>query len=79
MAGRAVFLFLGFRQQIKEQGANPVRAQRPGNELIPRAVPAAAAAMSKEHNSQSVGRDQQFTVQLETLKGDDYFGFHFLK
>src|SRR5687767_16028438 len=45
VSGEAIFLFLGFGQQVKEARADPALTQKAGHELIARTMPAAAAAV----------------------------------
>lgn len=50
-----------------------MRAQRFGDELVSRAVPAAAAPMREKDGSRRLVRNGQFASQLRSLDRDQYF------
>ena len=76
MSGEAIFVFLILREQVEQKSAYTVLAQFVSDELVPRTVPTAPAAMSKENHTRRVRRNNQLAVQLKATERDLDFRFH---
>jgi len=55
--------FFLHRQEVQEQGSQSCLAQTSSHELVAGAVPAAAAAVGKQHHTTSRLRNVQFAFQ----------------
>ena len=54
MSGEAIFVFLILREQVEQKSSYTVLAQFVSNELVPRTVPTAPAAMSEKNERRSL-------------------------
>src|SRR5579883_779365 len=72
MGGVAVFLFFPRREQIKQKGTQATSPQHTGDEVVPGAMPAAAAAMSKQHHPGGTFRNIKGACQLEAREWDPH-------
>jgi len=70
----AVAALLG-GEQIEEQGGKSGSVERPGHGLVPRAVPAAPAAVGEEHDPLGPGGDVEMPLQRSTIQADDDLPF----
>ena len=55
----------------KGKGADAGAAEHPGDEVIPWAVTAAAAAMGKDHDTRRPGREFEFSLQFHLAGGNN--------
>ena len=65
---------LGVGQQVEGERSQPGGLQLVGDELVPRAVAAAAAAVSEDHDADRVRRDGEMTGQREAADPDLHLG-----
>ena len=63
-AGHHVLAFFVLRQQVKQQSSDARLADRACDELIARAVTAAAAAVNEQHHTRRIGWQIQITIKL---------------
>ena len=57
----------GEREQVQQQGAYAFLIQCPGNEIVARAVAAAAAAVRKQHNAPRPGGKRQQALHVNAV------------
>lgn len=67
---RLVGSILGFGEQVKQQRADAERANPLGDEVVSRAVPAAAAPMREQDEAGRAVRHDQLPLKFDAVDGD---------
>src|SRR6185436_12197685 len=70
MPGVVIFLLFLFRQQVEEQRGNACALKLAGDELVARAVSAAATAVSEQNQPLGVLRDRELSFKSHWAGGD---------